>query len=562
MKLLLAAFLLIPSAGIVQVVHAQAVLPPTPSSPSTDAQATTPSEADVTATPTPYEHRRRPKVKNNAYATSRYTSDKSESEADHRSLLLAAGIDRVIDLDPSFQAAPERKDTVFIGNTTVAGVAMVKMGSSVQLVIKPLAEGETNVTVRDKTGKIRIILDLTVAKQNLVKYLERLREELKEVEGITIGIEDQKIVIRGEVLTPNDYGTIVNEVADKSYGDAVINKATMSNVTLGALAKKIEQDVQVFAPTVRTNIVNGKIILDGSVDSEGARVRVLKRAEWYLPSVRISDPLANAANAEKSDKPVLLIQNDIQVTPAPAKRESKLVRLTVYFVELSKDFLKSFGFKWQPGFSSAPSISVGSTANGTTTTSGAGGFTFSGTLTSLFPTFSSNPSSASYGRVMRTETIVVKSESAGHIDNTQQIPTQQVGQNGTTGTGTPVTVGTSLEVTPKILQGQDVDLDIDMKESANIGKGIGGAPIVDSRAVKTRLYLKSGETAAVAGINTQDTTTTFNRDDPNATTATGSIQIKLGKLFYGTYYCSGRRKRWSGQKCFCCKPCHRLSIKL
>ena len=491
------------------------------------AQTSDPTAPDqaiaAVTTPTPAPHRR-PKVKNDAYEQSRYTSDKSEAEADHRSLLLAAGIDKVIDLDPSFKADVARKDTVFIGNTTVAGVAMVKLGETVQLVIKPLAEGETNVTVRDKTGKIRIILDLTVAKQNLVKYLDRLKDHLKEVEGITIGIEDQKIVIRGEVLTPNDYGTIVNEVADKSYADAVVNKATMSNVTLGALAKKIEQDVQVFAPTVRTNIVNGKIILDGSVDSEAARTRVLKRAEWYLPAVKITDPIENAVNAAKSDKPVLLIQNDIQVTPPPAKRESKLVRLTVYFVELSKDFLKSFGFKWQPGFSAAPSISIGSTAAGSTTTNGTGGFTFAGTLTSLFPSFSSNPSSASYGRVMRTETIVVKSESKGHIDNTQQIPTQQVGQNGTTGTGTPVTVGTSLEVTPKILQGQDVDLDIDMKESANVGTGIGGAPIVDNRAVQTRIYLKSGETAAVAGINTQDTTTTFNRDDPSATTATGSIQ--------------------------------------
>jgi pilus assembly protein CpaC len=487
------------------------------------AHAQTSSPAPATPA-TPVTHRR-PIVNNETYAHSRYTSDKSEAEADHRQILLAAGNDKVIDLDSDFKAAPDRKETVFTGNTSIVNVAMVKVGDQTQLVIKPIGEGETNVTIRDKNGKVRIILDVIVAKQNLIKYAERLKEQLKEVEGITVGIEDQKIVIRGEVLTPNDYGTIINELADKTYGDAVVNKATMSAITLGALAKKIETDVQVYAPTVRTYVLNSKIILDGSVESEAAKTRVLRRAEWYLPSVKISDPIAGAANAEKNDKPLQIIQSDIQVTPAPPKRESKLVRLTIYFVELSKDFLKSFAFKWQPGFTADPSISIGSTANGAQAVGGGGGgFTFSGTLSSLFPTFSSNPSSASYGRVLKSETIITKSGAAGHMDNKQQIPTQVVGQNGTTGAGASVAVGTSLDITPTILQGQDVDLDVDLKENALVGKGIGGTPIVDERGVKTRLYLKSGETAAVAGVTTQDIATTFNRDDPNATTATGSIK--------------------------------------
>lgn len=492
--------------------------------PAAAAPATSVVEAQAIAEATPFPSRRRPIVKTETYAKTRYTSDRSEAEADHRQVLLAAGNDKVIDLDPSFQANPDNKATIFTGNTSVLTVGMVKIGDQAQLVLKPMAEGETNVTVRDKTGKIRIILDVLVAKQNLVRYLERLRERLKEVEGITLAIEDQKIVIRGEVLTPNDYGQIINELADKSYSDAVVNKATMANVTLGALAKKIEQDVQVFAPTVRTSVLNGKIVLDGSVDNEGAKSRVLRRAEWYLPSVRISDPIAGAANAEKNDKPLLLIQNDIQVTPPPAKRDSKLVRLSIYFVNLSKDFLKSFAFKWQPGFTVDPSISIGGNGTSSTTTSNSGGFTFAGTLSSLFPTFSSNPSSASYGRVIKSETIIVKSEFAGHLSNRQMIPTQTIGQNGTTGTGSSIPVGTDLDVTPKILQGQDVDLVIDLKETAIVGKGIGNIPITAERGVRSELYLKSGETAAIAGLNTQDTSTSFNRDDPNVTTASGTTK--------------------------------------
>jgi pilus assembly protein CpaC len=464
-------------------------------------------------------HHRRPVVKKENYATSRYTSDKSEAEADHRKLLMAVGVDKVIDLDSNFNFS-NQTGAIMTGNTQVLNVAPVTIGTQKQLIIKPTAEGETNITVRDKTGKIKVVFDVIVAKLNLVRLLERLKTSLKEVEGIDIDIEDQKIVIRGDVLSPNDYGTIVNELGDKQYGDTVLNKATMSPITLGALAKKIESDVQIFAPTVRASVLNGKIILDGSVESEAIKTRCLRRAEWYLPSVRISDPIAFANNAEKSDRTPQVIQSDIQVTPPPAKRESKLVRMSVYFVELSKDFVKSFGFKWQPGFTADPSISIGSTQTGGTATGNAGGgFSFAGTLSSLFPALNAPPSNASYGRILKTSTVVVKSGEAAKVTDTQQIPISSTGINGQVDNSKTVDVGFDTSITPTILQGQDVDVNIDLTQKSQIGKGAGGAPILDNHHVISRLYLKSGEVGAVAAVNKQDVTTSFNRDDPNATTA-------------------------------------------
>lgn len=460
------------------------------------------------------------------YAKSRFTMDKSEAEADRRPLILAAGIDKIVDLDPNFKMS-DKAQAIMVGNTQVVAVVPVTIGQSKQLIFKPVAEGETNVTLRDKAGFVKVIFDVVVAKQNLVKYLERIQSALREVEGISVGIEDQKIVIRGEVLSPNDYSQIVNEVGDKTYGEAVINKVTMSPVTIAALAKKIESDVQVFAPTVRVSVLNGKIILEGSVDTEAIKTRAFKRAYWYLPPIRISDPLASASNAalpDPGDKNFFLLQNDISVVPPPPKRESKLVRLSVYFVELSKDFLKAFGFKWQPGFTADPSITIGSDASGGTTTSGGGGFTFSGTLSSLFPAFAAPPSNASYGRILKSATVIVKSEKEAHVKDTVQIPTQTVGQNGTTGNGPPATVGFDAKITPTILQGQDVDLDISLSQSNQIGRGQGGVPITASHEIGTRLYLKSGEVGAVVAVNKQDISTSFNRDDPNAGSFSGSTR--------------------------------------
>jgi pilus assembly protein CpaC len=469
--------------------------------------------------------RRLPKEKQVAYAKSRYTSDRSETEADHRALILGMGVDKIIDLDPDVQLG-DRNGSILKGNTNVVEIIPARIGDQTQLIFKALAEGETNVSIRDKTGKVRVIFDVIVAKQNLVRMLDDLKRNLREVEGINIRVEGQRIVIDGEVLTPNDYGTIVNVISDRMYAEAVSNRVVMSSVTLNALAKKIEQDIQLFAQTVRTSVLNGKIILEGTVESEGIRQRAMRRAEWYLPTVKLADPIGkDVNNIEKNDKPIQIIQSDIQVTPPQPKRESKLVRLTVYFVELSKDFLKTFGFKWQPGFTADPSISIGTANDGSTATGGVGGFTFSGTLSSLFPALNAPPSSASYGRILKSNTMVVKSSEKALMRDVQQIPTQTIaGINGVVGNGPPITIGFSTEITPTILQGQDVDLSVSIDQTNRIGTGVGGIPITANHHVESRLYLKSGEIAAVAGVNKQDVSTSFNRDDPNQTSFGGNTK--------------------------------------
>jgi pilus assembly protein CpaC len=461
------------------------------------------------------------------YRVSRYTTDRSEQEADRVDLWLGVGLDRIYDLDPEIKLG-DRTGSILESNTNIVKVVPVTIGDKRQFIFKGLAEGNANVTIRDKSGVIKIIYNVVVAKQDLLRLMEDLKRNVKEVEGINIFIEGSKIVVSGEVLTPNDYGTLVNVITDKQYADAVSNRVVMSGVTLNALAKKIEQDLQVFAQTVRATVLNGKIILEGTVESEGVRQRALRRAEWYLPTVRLSEPInKDTTNVEKNDKQLQIIQNDIQITPPQPKRESKLLRLSVYFVELSKDFLKSFGFKWQPGFTADPSISIGTATDGGTGSSNSGGFTFSGTLSSLFPAINSTPASSAYGRILKSATMVVKSAERAKMSDTQEIPTQTLGQNGTVGAGTPVKVGFDVEITPTILQGQDVDLSIDLDQVNALGKGLGGATITAKHHVTSRLYVKSGEVAAVAGINNNDVNTTFNRDDPN----TGTFAAGTRPLF-------------------------------
>jgi pilus assembly protein CpaC len=455
-----------------------------------------------------------------AYQKSRYTLDRSEETADHRTLVLEKGVDKVVDLDPAINFTyPAEPNPIRTGNANVVVVTPVSVGKDRQLVFQPVEAGETSVTIRDKFGSIAIIFDVIVAAQNQVRYFERLKENLKEIEGITITLEDKNIVIRGEVLTLADYGAIFNEIGDKAYGDYVVNKVRMSTITLGLLAKKVEQDLQTtVAQTIRVEVINGKLVLSGSVENADAKARAFKRAYWYLPSVRVKESIAMAPNIEtaETDKNFFFLQNDIAINAPPPKRESKLVRASVYFVELSKDFLKSFGFKWSPGFTGDPTISIGTGATGVQTPQGGGGFSFSATLSSLFPAFSTPPSNASYGRVMKSGTVVVKSGEEGKMEDNIQIPTQTIASGGVQGNGPSLnTAGFKISIRPTIMQGTDLDVAMDITQSNIVGKGASGQPITSNHSINTRVYMKSGEVAAVAAVNKQDVSTSFNRDDPN-----------------------------------------------
>jgi pilus assembly protein CpaC len=79
-------------------------------------------------------------------------------------------------------------------------------------------------------------------------------------------------------------------------------------------------------------------------------------------------------------------------------------------------------------------------------------------------------------------------------------------------------VGFECAITPTILQGQDVELDMEISRVSQVGKAASGTPITSEHKSRTNLYMKSGEVAAVTAVNKQDVSTSFNRDDPKVTT--------------------------------------------
>ncbi|MCM2322412.1 MAG: BON domain-containing protein [Oligoflexia bacterium] len=443
------------------------------------------------------------------FRRSRLTRDESEGTADKRKLLLSTGEDKAVDVDFDLNA-----DAIVIGNMQVVATTVVKIGERRQLVFKPLKSGDTTVTVRDQAGDIRLIFTVRVTGSNLLRAAGEMRNLLRDIEGIDVRVVGQRVVVEGEVLVPVDYERLLTVVQDKAYGDLVLNLTTLSPMAMQVLARRIQEDINVFAPNVKTRVVNGLVFLEGTVNSKEESDRAVRLAHLYLPELKPGTALDrdSATHRLPGRKP---IENFLLVNPPPAKKQEKMVRVTVHFVELSKDYNRLFGFKWQPGFTADPKIEFGTNQSGAVGSGASSAATFSGTISSLLPKLQS-AQKAGYARILKTGTLIVRSGQPAKLNESTEFPYTVQGPNGQV-QAAKAPVGLIVAVTPLILgQGEDVQLEINMKQINLVGRApTGAAPVTSNHEVETRIYVKNRETAAVAGVTSSDVGTDFNKDDPN-----------------------------------------------
>jgi len=440
---------------------------------------------------------------------SKLTNDSSEISADKRRLLLVTGEDKAVDLDFDVAGA----NGIVAGNPGVVFPQLVKIGDKRQIVFKPLKSGSTTVTVRDQDGTLRLIFKVRVAGTNLLTVAAEIRELLRDVEGVNVKILGQKVIVEGEVLVPSDYVKVLEVFGNKEYSDYSMNLTSFSNLSLQVIAKKIQEDINVFAPNVKARVVNNRIFLEGSVDSVDVGRNAERIATLYIPDPRPGNDLQRLDTSAQALTPSKsIVQSFIVVNPPPPKKQDKMIRITVHFVELSKDYNKLFAFKWQPGFTADPQIAIGQT-NGAT---GASGASFSATISSLLPKLQT-AQSAGFARVLRTGTLIVRSGQQGSLNDTVDIP-YAVTSGGQT-TGATAKVGLTVGVVPQVLgQSEDIQMSLQLHQSTVLTRApaaSGGAPTVADHNVTTAIYVKSNESAAVAAITASDVATDFNKDDPN-----------------------------------------------
>ena len=180
----------------------------------------------------------------------------------------------------------------------------------------------------------------------------------------------RRVVIEGEVLTPMTGVAWLrsNEVYDKGL---IFNMASLSPLTLQYIARKIQEDVSgTFAPDVKARVVNGQILVEGTVDSKEKTKMVENIANMYLPDIKTPALSERDPSVAKMNRPPLVV-NVVEKIP-PQKRDDKMVRVTMHYVELSKDYVNGFGFKWRPGITEQANLQIGKTEAGAPGVTGSG----------------------------------------------------------------------------------------------------------------------------------------------------------------------------------------------
>lgn len=365
----------------------------------------------------------------------------------------------------------------------------------------PLAEGISTLTVHDKSGKVIAEYRLDVKKSKLDAIVREIQSLLGDIEGIQIKVINNKVVVDGQVLLPRDLSRIYSVV--NQFGDQAASIVSLSPLAQKKIAEFISRDIN--NPEIEVRAVNEKFILQGVANSEEEKTRAEIIAKTYIPPVVINE---NDKELIKKPKPTNDgVINLITVKPAAAPPPGKMIQLVVHYVELKKDYSKGFRFQFTPELTDSTQVGFGTSSN-------APGGVFSsitGTISNLLPKLNWAKSHG-HARVLESSSLIVQDGRQGTLSSVQKVPYQvAVGPQGTPSTNFE-RVGIETVITPVILgeRSDSINLDMQFKISSLLGKTDAG-PLTSENNINTGIVVRSGQSAAVGGLITNNNFTDYNR---------------------------------------------------
>lgn len=403
--------------------------------------------------------------------------------------------------------------TVAVGSSKIVDFKVFRAKKEIHLI--PRTKGVTNLTIRDTNGELREEVLINVTESDLAGVSNDMQDLLKGIEGIEIKIVGNKILIDGDILLPSDFNRIaavVNEYDSKEVG--VIAK--LSPVAQKIISEKMEEDLikslggesQV---TISVRALSDQFLIEGMVPSEALKQRATKISESYVPD--IFSEYGEREKILKRIKPPsvvnLLAVNppaEPEPTPPPPPPPPRLVKLTTYFVELSKDYRKNFRFQWAPGSTDGSRVDFSITPESAGIVS-----SVVGSITNLLPRLQ-KAKELGQARVLQTHTLLVSEKEEGKIENVTKIPYPVLSKEGNQGTEF-VDVGLVTTLTPKINQANPEAVELKVNFQFNSFQGlINGRPKTQNKTVTTALVINNGESAAIGGLFGNELTIGFNRN--------------------------------------------------
>lgn len=373
---------------------------------------------------------------------------------------------------------------------------------------RPLREGFGTLVIYDSKNKKKVAeYRINVRKNNLDKVVIELKGMLAEIDGINIKIINNKVVIDGQVLTPKDLMRIKSVI--RQFGDKVDSIVTVNPMAYKKICEFIMRDIN--NPEIECRAANEKIILQGQVGSEDEKIKAEIIAKVYVPPVFV-DP-ACADGTIKCPKPANDgIINMLTVKEGAPPAPKKIVKMNIHYVELKKDYSKSFRFEWAPRISDRTSgveVKTGDQGGGIVTS-------LTAVISNLLPKLNSAKTHG-HARVLESTSFMVKDGEKGTISQTIDEPYSVIGQNGNQGTAFTPT-GLSAVITPTIIA--DKSGSVEMKMEFQVSQKIGvvdGKPVVSKNALQTVITVRDRQSAAVGGLIKNSTDTNYNRDPASNT---------------------------------------------
>lgn len=403
-----------------------------------------------------------------------------------KELEVAMGIDVIEKMDFDYSTK------ITIGNENL--LKLVLIPTKKEIIFKGLKPGRTSVTIRDNLGDVRVQYTVVITASGKSNIVSELRELIGDVEGLEIGIRGGKVFVGGEIVVPDDIGRVSQVLA--SYPE-VLALIELSPQTQRVIARKMTDELaKNNLKDVTVRVVNKVYWLEGVVGSGDKKKLAVTIAKAYLPPkiVNLSASSARYATPQTDDIIDFIAVNE-KKDPQPAP---KMVKITTQFVELSKSYNKVFAFKWAPLMGEDNSqITFGQTSSGNLTGRQSEG-TLSATISNLFPKLNA-AKSAGYARTIQSGMVIVRDgfEQGGQISKKTIIP-YAIGTGDFT-KASSAEIGLNLDVKPKILEQEKIELGLVLNVSIQVPSG-SSAPVITNNSLNSNVILKSNESAAIGGI--------------------------------------------------------------
>lgn len=349
------------------------------------------------------------------------------------------------------------------------------------------------------TQKIIYEFIIDIKRTSLQKVSREVQLLLKNIEGIFIKVINNKVIVDGEVLLPKDITRISSVMAE--YPGVASSLVTLSVVAQAKIARLIEAAIN--NPEIHVRSVNGVFLLEGVAKSIDEKKRAVLLAETYVPS-RVVAQSKGASSSQVLLRKKKEIVDLIIVKEPPKKAErKKIIQLIVHYVELSKDYGKGFKFQWSPDLGENSAISFGRRSGESSLTS-----TLSATIRNLIPKLNWAKEHG-HARILKSISLLTENGVEGKINSTTRIPFI-VGSEGQT---KDIEVGIKSAIVPTIVSGKSdsIQLRMSFAVGAHTGQTSTGLPLTSSNDVSTSLVVRSGYSAAVGGLISNESSKAYNK---------------------------------------------------